>query len=96
MVPLDGSNAAEMVLPYAEELAAKFNSELALVSVAEPAPAESDHLFRAYLKTIQEKISAELGDWGAKPGTQVDTEVLFGKPAEEILTYIADKNGVWW
>lgn len=36
MVPLDGSNAAEMVLPYAEEMATKFNSELALVSEAPP------------------------------------------------------------
>lgn len=92
MVPLDGSNAAEIVLPYAEEIATKFDSELVLVSVAESKPAESDHLFRAYLKTIQEKVKAELSDWGAKPGTRVDVEVLFGKPADGILTYAADKN----
>ena len=92
MVPLDGSNAAEMVLPYAEEIAAKFKSELALVSVAEPKLVESDHLFRAYLKTVQEKVTAELSAWGAKPGTRVDVEVLSGKPADEILTYAADKN----
>jgi nucleotide-binding universal stress UspA family protein len=92
MVPLDGSNAAEMVLPYAEEIATKFNSEIALVSVAEPTPAESDHLFRAYLKTIQEKVRTELGNWGAKPGTPVTIEVLAGKPAQEILSYAADKK----
>jgi nucleotide-binding universal stress UspA family protein len=92
MVPLDGSNAAEMVLPYAEEIATKFNSEIAMVIVAEPTPAESDHLFRAYLKTIQEKVRTELGNWGAKPGTPVTIEVLAGKPAQEILGYAADKN----
>jgi len=92
MVPLDGSNAAEMVVPYAEEIATKFNSEIALVSVAEPTPAESDHLFRAYLKTIQEKVRTELGNWGAKPGTPVTIEVLAGKPAQEILSYAADKS----
>ena len=92
MVPLDGSNAAEMVVPYAEEIATKFNSEIALVSVAEPTPAESDHLFRAYLKTIQEKVRTELGNWGAKPGTPVTIEVLAGNPAQEILSYAADKN----
>jgi nucleotide-binding universal stress UspA family protein len=92
MVPLDGSNAAEMVLPYAEEIVTKFNSEIALVSVAEPTPAEHDHLFRAYLKTIQEKVRTELGNWGAKPGTPVTIEVLAGKPAQEILNYAADKN----
>src|SRR5512137_586267 len=84
MVPLDGSNAAEMVLPYAEEIATKFNSEIVLLSVAEPTPAESDHLFRAYLKTIQEKVRAELSYWGARTGTPVTVELLFGKPAEEI------------
>jgi len=92
MVPLDGSNAAEMVLPYAEEMGSKFNSEIALVSVAEPTPAESDHLFRAYLQTIQEKVRTELKDRGAEPGTPVSAEVLLGKPADEILTYAADKN----
>ena len=92
MVPLDGSNASERALPYVEEMATKFNSEIALVSVAEPAPAESDHLYRAYLNTIQEKVRAELSEWGARPGTRVDVEVLVGKPAEEILTYAAGKD----
>ena len=92
MVPLDGSNASERALPYVEEMATKFNPEIALVSVAERAPAESDHLYRAYLKTIQEKVRAELSEWGARPGTRVDVEVLVGKPAEEILTYAAGKN----
>ena len=90
MVPLDGSNAAEMVLPYAEEMATKFKSEIALVSVAEPTLAESDHLFRTYLRTIQEKVRAEVIDWGARPGKRVDVEVLVGKPADQILTYAAD------
>lgn len=92
MVPLDGSNAAEMVLPYAEEMVSKFNSELSLVSVAQPTPDESDHLFRAYLQMIQEKVRTELRDWGAGPGTPVSAEVLLGRPAEEILNYAEDKN----
>lgn len=92
MVPLDGSNAAEMVLPYAEEIATKFHSELALVSVAEPTASESDHLFRAYLKMIQEKVRVELLDWGASPETRVSVEVLFGKPADQLLAYAVDKN----
>jgi nucleotide-binding universal stress UspA family protein len=92
MVPLDGSSAAEMVLPYAEEMVSKFNSELCLVSVAEPTSAESDHLFRTYLQAIHDKVRTALKDWGAKPGTPVNVEVRFGKPADEILTYVADKN----
>jgi nucleotide-binding universal stress UspA family protein len=92
MVPLDGSNAAERVLPYAEEMATKFNSEIVLVSVAEPSPDESDHLFRAYLSTIQEKVRTELRDWGARAETRVEVKVLVGKPADRLLAHAADKN----
>lgn len=92
MVPLDGSNAAEEVLPYVEELASKFESEILLVSVAEPKPAETDHLFRAYLQSIKSRIETELGDWGAKAKTQINVEVLSGKPANEILRCAEEKN----
>jgi len=93
MVPLDGSNAAEVVLPYVEELASKFESEILLVSVAEPKPTETDHLFRAYLQSIRSRMETELGDWGAKAKTQINVEVLSGKPANEILR-CAEENKV--
>jgi len=92
MVPLDGSNAAETVLPYLEELAPKFKSEILLVSVAEPKMAETDHLFRAYLQSIQSRIENELGDWGAKVEIQINVEVLSGKPANEILRCAEEKK----
>jgi nucleotide-binding universal stress UspA family protein len=92
MVPLDGSKAAEMALPYAEEIATKFNSEIALVCVAQPSMANCGHLLRAYLRAIQEKVKVELSDWGAKPGTRVSAEIVVGKAAEEISTYAASKN----
>lgn len=92
MVPLDGSNAAEKVLPYAEEMAAKFDSEVALVSVAQPMPVETDPLFRAYLHTIREKLRAELSYWGARTGTRINVEVLVGRPAEQLMAYAAEKN----
>ena len=92
MVPLDGSNAAEMALPYAEQIATKFHSEITLVCVAQPSMAKSDHLFRAYLHAIQEKVKVELSDWGAKPGTRVSAEIVAGNPAEVISTCAASKN----
>ena len=35
LVPLDGSELAELALPYAEELSEAFNSEIDLVEVCE-------------------------------------------------------------
>ena len=35
LVPLDGSSAAEIVLPYAEELAAKVGAEIIIISVTD-------------------------------------------------------------
>ena len=92
LVPLDGSNAAEIVLPYVEEIAAKLGAEIILVSVSESTAAETDHLYRLYLERIAEQVQRELEDWGAKEEAKVRSEVLLGKPASEILQYAEESN----
>ena len=49
LVPLDGSEAAEVVLPYAEEIATKLSSQIILVSVSESLAADTSHLYDSYL-----------------------------------------------
>jgi nucleotide-binding universal stress UspA family protein len=93
MVPLDGSNAAEIALPYAEEIAARLGAEIILVSVSGPTVEAKDHLYRSYLDKITEQVRGRLDDWGAKEGAKVQSEVFAGKPASEILRY-ADENNV--
>ena len=92
LVPLDGSRAAEIVLPYVEEIAAKLGAEIILVSVSESTAAETDHLYRLYLERIAEQVQRELEDWGAKEEAKVRGEVLLGKPASEILQYADEGN----
>lgn len=93
LVPLDGSNAAEIALPYAEEIAAKVGGEMILASVSELAASDMDHLYRSYLGRIVEQVGGQLRDWGAKEETRVKSDILLGKPAGEILRY-ADENNV--
>jgi nucleotide-binding universal stress UspA family protein len=93
LVPLDGSSAAEIALPYAEEIAAKHGAEIILASVSELAAVETDHLYRSYLERIVEQVQRQLKDWGAKEEAKVKSEVLLGRPAREILWY-ADENNV--
>lgn len=93
LVPLDGSSAAEIVLPHVEGIAAKFGAEIILVSVLEPAEDERDQLYRYYLERIAKQVQRQLKSWGAKEGILVKGEILMGKPAGEIVRY-ADENNV--
>ncbi len=92
LVALDGSETAEMVIPYAEEIAARLGSSSTLVSVSESA-ADTEHLYQAYLKRLTEQFENELWEWGAKGEAKARSEILFGKPADEILS-CADKGNV--
>ena len=93
LVPLDGSSAAEIVLPYTEELASKFGAAIILVIVSEHTVDERDHLYRTYLERITEQVKLQLEGWGARGRAKLKSEVLVGRPANEILRY-ADKNNV--
>jgi nucleotide-binding universal stress UspA family protein len=93
LVTLDGSNAAEMVLPYAEQIAAKCKADIVLVTVSDSSSTETEHLYLYYLEHIMKEVKQQLNEWGTKGGGQVTTKVLLGKPADEILQY-ADKNDI--
>ena len=101
LVPLDGSKLAECALPHAEEVAkSSGTAKVILVSVTErvqayraledPSQPLGTHLVpeavgkkekeaRRYLGRIAEAMEAK--------GINVDTEVLLGDPAEEIVIY---------
>ena len=94
LVPLDGSELAEVVLPYAKELAGRLDLELNLLHVYQPIGSESQFMSRAYLERaaeIVQKQSREVqSKTGAPPGrkaVEVRVEVTVGHPAEEILHY---------
>lgn len=77
IVPLDGSNGAEITLPYAVDIATSFKAAVILVTVSETGAPDKSHLFESYLK----RVSGELG----RSGVKVTSMVAEGKPADEIL-----------
>ncbi len=101
LVPLDGSKLAECVLPHVEALATAFKpKEVTLVSVTEritgfrvmddysrplgerlvpEAVGKEEEQAHKYLDKIAKTLEAK--------GIKVHTEVLMGKPAEEIIIY---------
>ncbi|MDO8568926.1 MAG: universal stress protein [Dehalococcoidales bacterium] len=92
LAPLDGSGNAEIVLPYAEEIAAKFGAEIDLVSVAESGTTDVRHLLRSYLEHITEQVVRDVREWSPVKELAVNIEVLAGKPADQIVDY-AGKAG---
>ena len=80
MIPLDGSELAELALPYAHILAQAFAAEVDLVGVAEGG--FSDRLLKTYLDRLAQ-------DWQGE-GLKVRGVVLQGHPAEAIITYAED------
>lgn len=87
LVPLDGSNASEIVMPYAEEIAAKAGGEITLASVSELPRTDTDHLFRSYLEKMGTAAKKRMKDADAKSVARIKTEVLVGQPAHEIIRY---------
>jgi nucleotide-binding universal stress UspA family protein len=90
IVPLDGSVAAEMVLPYVVEETANFASDIFLVRVTESSSPVICRDCGAYLDTTAQQLSSMLESWGVKPGTNIKTQLLTGNPAIEILKYAAE------
>ena len=85
LVPLDGSDLSELALPYAEELAAAFDSEVVLLYVTEPAEEQYRHMHQLYVEKLAGQVRNRIN--------KVSPLVLSGKPAEEIIGYV-EKNDV--
>lgn len=91
LVPLDGSNFAEQALPYAIDIARKFEAQLTLIWVLNPMVIMSD--FGAV--TYQNLVSLEQDEAQAyllakqseiqKDGISVKTQILEGAVADAII-----------
>jgi nucleotide-binding universal stress UspA family protein len=83
LVTLDGSDLAELALPYAKELAAAFGSEVALLYVSEPAESQYRHMHQLYIEDVAGQFRSDV--------KKVVPVILDGAPAKEIIDY-AEKN----
>ena len=102
LVPLDGSKLAECALPHAEDVAKGCGTEkVILVSVTErvqayravedPSQPQGTHLVPEAVGKEEKQAQKYLGRMAEAmeaKGIKVDTEVLLGDPAEEIVIYV--------
>lgn len=96
LVPLDGSELAELALPYAEELAAKLGTEIVLAQAVNTPKDAEDTALHVYLRGAAAATARNVMKHAPKlglPEIQTRTEVLVGDPAEALLNY-AEKQSV--
>ena len=94
LVPLDGSQCAEMVFPTVEKLAGDLKASAALLRVAyahvipgaDPIEAQVKVVREAedYLRDIEKQLTAK--------GLKVETHVRYGQDADEILDHAAQPD----
>ncbi len=101
LVTLDGSELAEEVIPYAEDIGVKMKSEIVLLRVSPPVHMlEEDGRIVSSVDQEMERVAADFNQYLNRigfrfrsKGLTVRTEVRFGDPAEQIVDYARD-NGI--
>lgn len=94
LIPLDGSDIAEVVFPYAIEIAGRLGLEMTVLHVCSQHESESIAVYRAYVEHAAEHIIGQVRDIQKEVETQpqdqlaqAEGEVTIGHPAEEILRF---------
>jgi nucleotide-binding universal stress UspA family protein len=93
LVPLDGSNCAENVLPLVEKLANELKISISLLRVALAHTFPGVDPTEAQVKVVREaeEYLERIADELKTKGIKVDTHVRYGNDAEEILEH-ANQN----
>jgi nucleotide-binding universal stress UspA family protein/FixJ family two-component response regulator len=95
LVPLDGSPATEVALPYAEKLAGRLGSEVTLIYVGNWAKDQYQHMGRFYIQKMVETTKQGARRYAKKSEQQVikvRSAILVGDPAEEIVRYVKQER----
>jgi nucleotide-binding universal stress UspA family protein len=92
LVPLDSSTLAEVVLPYAQELALSMSLDIMLLNVHKPEEREYLPTRKAYIEHMAETLRKQLSMETADKLITVSGEMVIGTAADEILRYVTDKQ----
>lgn len=96
LIPLDGSNAAHVAIPYAEKIAIGFGSTITIMYVSQSPEESHSNMHKLYLEKMVEVIKSEIDTYVDKPlGKKITLEsaISVGDPAQEIVDF-ADKQNI--
>jgi nucleotide-binding universal stress UspA family protein len=95
LVAYDGSAPAEKAFNVALELARAFKGTIRVVSVVQPPKPAADVETEALIDAGRdhfEALLAQLSKRGVDAGVSIETEILFGHPAEHVLAQVEQHN----
>jgi nucleotide-binding universal stress UspA family protein len=91
LVPIDFSQTSEKALPWAESLAAAFNSELILMHVVEEFPIDyilgrglMNETITPLMTRAEANLNGMVGDLSKSAAPGISSAVRYGRPYEEI------------
>ena len=96
LIPMDGSELAELALPYAEEMIGRLGSELTLLHINQGAEDPYSHIYQAYFEKVADNTRRGIERYLRKDegrAVKLDTIILDGHPAEQIIDY-TDSQGI--
>jgi nucleotide-binding universal stress UspA family protein len=96
LVPLDGSELAEVALRYAEELAARLGSQIDLLYVSESGKDPYRRMHRLYLQKMADRVRRGVRRYAPESAAgeiRINPVILTGRPADEIVEY-ADRQDI--
>jgi len=100
LVPLDGSQPAEVVFPFAKALAGRLGLSVTLLHIASPVLKEYQPMIKTYMDHAADairsgaaKVQQRLYPTATPVQIEVQGELAVGYPPDEILRY-ADEKGV--
>ncbi len=95
LVPLDGSDMAELALPFAEEIAGKLGSEIVLLHISESPLPDQRRALQFYIQQAAETTGQHAQthiDAASEWAVCVRPVTMSGRPATEILDYAEREN----
>ena len=94
LLPLDGSELAEIIIPYGEELARRLGSEITLVHVrGQEHQQEYEHIHQVYLDRLAEAVTEHIRSGQPKSKkVKVTTRVESGEPQENICRLVDETD----
>ncbi|MFC2003609.1 universal stress protein [Chloroflexota bacterium] len=94
LLPLDGSQLAEVAVPYAEYLAGRLGSEVILLHVCHSEEGPYRNMHQIYLGHMANIMQREMRKGLPKSEqSKVRAEVLVGEPADMVCDYV-EKNDI--
>ncbi len=88
LVPLDGSEHAEMALLYAEDLVRRLSAELVLFHACGPAHQSFERMHRIYIDDVLGKVETRMNLGVAEPAARVSVRIENCPPSEDICALI--------